>query len=233
MTDIHEERELFRQALLEARLRKSQQMIDADTDEVQFSKKHLRKMQQIISADRSSLQFAFYSRKKKRILALLIAAAVLIIGSITVYANKDAIVQFVQKIFGDHIEVSYANQGNVEGIPEWIEQEYTLTYVPAGYIFTNSTDEFSLVCTEWRNESGKYLRFSQSVVDGGIHGIDSEYSTSERMHIGEFDIYCTQHNSIDRTYLWSDGVYVYKIECNADFSYDELYKLINGVAPQK
>lgn len=168
MTDIHEERELFRQALLEARLRKSQQIMDADTDEVQFSKKHLRKMQQIISADRSSLQFAFYSRKKKRILALLIAVAVLIIGSITVYANKDAIVQFVQKIFCDHIEVSYANQGNVEGIPEWIEQEYTLAYVPEGYVLEDSTCDLTFALSEWKNAKGEYLRFEQSIMDGSL-----------------------------------------------------------------
>lgn len=230
MTDIYEERELFRQALLEARLRKSQQMIDADSDEVQFSKKHLRKMQQIISADRSSLQFAFYFRKKKRILALLIAAAALIIGSITIYANKDTIVQFVQKIFCDHIEVSYANQGNVEGIPEWIEQEYTLTYVPEGYVLEDSMCDLTFVLSEWKNAKGEYLRFEQSIIDGSLYLLDNEKSTSNCLKIASYNVYCTYLASGTRSYFWTDGSYVFQIMCPSYISIDELTSMINSLS---
>ncbi len=233
MTDIHEERELFRQALLEARLRKSQQMIDADTDEVQFSKKHLRKMQQIISADRSSLQFAFYSRKKKRILALLIAAAVLIIGSITVYANKDAIVQFVQKIFGDHIEVSYANQGNVDGIPEWIEQEYTLTYLPDGYELVETISEASYILMEWEGARGEYIRFEQRTMDGSLFVQDNEHSDSDVIKLAAYSVYCTYSWPESNCYMWTDGRYVYQIICSKNITRDELTQMVTSVSEKK
>lgn len=230
MTDIHEERELFRQALLEARLRKSQQIMDADTDEVQFSKKHLRKMQQIISADRSSLQFAFYSRKKKRILALLIAAAVLIIGSITVYANKDAIVQFVQKIFCDHIEVSYANQGNVEGIPEWIEQEYAPSYLPKGYELVETSSGVSYTYSKYQNAKGDYIQFDQRVIDSSLFVFDNEKSDSDVIQLTTFTVYCTHRSSGPSFYVWTDGRYAYQFVCSSNISQDELTQMIMGIS---
>lgn len=230
MTDSHEELELFRKALLEARLRKSQQMIDADTGEVTFTKKHLRKMQYIINSDRTPLRCTFHSRKKKRILAVLIAAAILLIGSIAVYANRDAIIRFTQKIFGNHTKVSYSIQDNDSYVPSRIEQEYTLTYVPEGYELMNSMSNLIFVWAEWKNETGDYLRFGQSVINGGIHGLDNESSISEQIQIGEFEVCSSHHISSVSTYIWTDGMYVYKIECHTDISLEELARIMSGIS---
>lgn len=230
MIEISEERELFRQALLEARLRKSQQMIDAESDEIVFSARHLHRIDCILKSVDAPFRPTSSTRQKKRILALLIAAAILLFGSITVYANRDTIARFVQKIFGDHTEVSYSDHDNNITVPEGIEQEYTLTYVPDGYELAQSISDYTLVWKEWINAEGKYLQFKQRPINESLYIFDNDNSITECIQVGDFEIYCTHFQSNDSAYLWTDGQYVYEIECCSDISIDELTRMINSIS---
>ena len=230
MTEIDEERKLFCQALLEARLRKSQQMIDTESDEIVLSARHLYRMDHILKSVDEPFRPISSTRQKKRILALLIAAAILLFGSITIYANRDTIARFVHKIFGDHTEVSYSNYDSNIDVPERIEQEYTLTYVPEGYELVQSMSDYILIWKEWINDKGEYLLFKQRPIKESLYIFDNDNSNTECIQIEDFEVYCTHFESSDSAYLWTDGEYVYEIECCADISLEELARMINDVS---
>lgn len=225
-------RELFRQALIDARLRKSKQILDANPEEVQFSASHLRKMQQILSYSRHQSWIRHPKLGRKRMVAVLIAAALLLIGSMTVYANRDAIVRFMEQVFGKYTRVSYQCVDPDAKIPEWIEDEYTLSYVPEGYELSEYESDTSGVWMQWKNSNDDYIYFTQSSIDRYYAQYDNENSYDEQIQVNNSTVYCTYHTAPLFIYLWTDGSYCLELKCHSYISADEVARMIESVSIQ-
>lgn len=230
MTDNRNSQELFRQALIEARLRKSQKIIDAYPEEVNFSEKHLRKMQEILRYSQHKSWLKHPKLGRKRMLAVLIAAIMMLVGSIAVYANRDAIIRFMEQIFDRHTEVSYqADTANAD-VPQWIEDEYTLTYVPEGYKVSEYESDPINVWIQWNNLNGDYIRFTQLLIEQYCVQYDNEHSSSQEIKISNATVYFMVHSSARSAYLWTDGQYGYELSCPTNLPLEEVIQMIEGVA---
>lgn len=126
---------LFKRALAEGISRKyNKELSKCDTDDT-VSERYRKAMKRIIkNAGKQSTAGRGKGTVKKRVIAVLIAAALLLAGGLTVYAKRDAIVRFVKQIFDGYTEGSYIEEpGNEAAVPDVIEQEYMPTYIPKGY----------------------------------------------------------------------------------------------------
>jgi hypothetical protein len=165
-------------------------------------------------------------RKKIRLAALLIAAALLLAGC-TMYVYRDAIREFNARILSDRIEIDFGNdKGNQMHV---IEEVYYLSYVPEGYEqITNMTNE-SVSLYRWKNESGEMLVFTQSLIDGLQFGVDAERGEVITVEGYENTVF---HTVIDKQhyYIWNDGKYAMTLEISTNHSTEEIRKIITGIS---
>ena len=223
---------LFRNALIEASWRKAKQIFEEDPAEVQFSAEHLRKMKQILRYSEHKTWIGHPKLGRKRIVAALIAAIMLLVGSITVYANRDAIIRFMEQAFGKYTRVSYQCDDPDAEIPEWIEEEYTLGYVPEGYELSRYEFNDSVVWFKWKNPADDRILFTQSLIDNAYTQYDNENSESEQIRVSNMMVYYTNHSSATSAYLWTDGLYAYELKCPAELPRAEVIRMIESVTTQ-
>ena len=233
MIDNLNGQDLFRQALIEARLRKSRQIIDAYTEEVRFSKEHLRKMQIILRYSQHKSWLGHPKLGRKRMLAVLIAAIMMLVGSIAVYANRDAIIRFMEQICEKYNRVSYQSDDANADVPQWIEEEYTLTYVPEGYELSEYESNPSNVWIRWQNSNGRSIYFTQLLIDQYLVQYDNEYSSAQQIYINGIIVYYTIHSNAPSFFMWTDGKYGYELSCSTNIPLDEVIQMIEGVAKKE
>lgn len=229
MTENKNGREILRQALIEARLRKVQEILDENPGEVEVPPEHFRKMEQILQYAEHKSWLRHPKLGRKRMLALLIAATMMLLGGIGVYAHKDAIVDFITEIFSRHTEASYHSIEPAADIPKWIEDEYTLSYVPEGYERSKYQSDLNSIWVQWHNSNGECIYFTQSLIDRYYLQYDNENSAAQQIQVSNYTIYYTQHDSSFDLYLWTDGSYGYELECPADMPQEEVIRMIESL----
>ena len=97
---------LFRQALIEAFVRKYERELNECQETAVCSEAHTRRMNEIIS---QSAQRERRKDHRKWIVALLVAAA-LLLTACSVYAYQDEIRSFIEKVYEDYIKVTYDDE---------------------------------------------------------------------------------------------------------------------------
>ena len=220
---------LFKQALMDAAIKKyNDELSQCDMDDT-VSARYKRVIRQIIKKVQKSETVSIGHRQrwsnKKRVVAVL-AAIILLLGGLTVYAKRDAIVSFVEQIFEKFTKVSYQEEPNNEtNISDSIEQAYIPAYIPDGFELQDTDRSLTTYQMQWINLDGAKIVFDQGVI-GATYYFDNEHSSFETMTVGEYDVYST-HSVWMHTYLWSDESYSYSISIyNTDIPFEEIEKMI-------
>ena len=165
-------------------------------------------------------------KKKAKLAALLIAAALLLAGC-TMYVYRDAIREFTARILSDRIEIDFGNdKGNQMHA---IEEVYYLSYVPEGYDQISESIHDIGVRYIWQNESNEIMIFSQDLIDGTQFGVDSERGEVITVEGYENTVF---HTVIDEQhyYIWNDGKYAMTLEISTNHSTEEIRKIITGIS---
>ena len=226
MTESTNDKELFRRLLIQARLEKSQELIDRHPEKIEFPPKHLKKMAKIISSsDRVSITRGL-SNTQRRIIAVLVAAVMFIFGGLAVYANREAIVEFVKTVFNGYSTVEYETDSDV---PETIETEYTMEYVPEGYEKTDEQITMFSVWIQWTGANGNLITFTQMPINQSDLTHDNDHSTSENIIIGEIDVYHVISTNGYNHYAWTDGKYMFELSTHQNLSNEDITQMIESV----
>lgn len=220
------DRDLFRQALKEAFIRKFDRELENCPFSADCSEEHVSKMEAIVE---NSARAEDRKKRRKWIVALLVAAA-LLLTACTVYAYRGEIREFVEKVYEEHIKVTYydADQHLQTGN---ITEFYTLGYVPEGYVLES---EYYLAGTskvKWVNEQDQYIVLEQHILDGSNFSMDSEYGQTSVVMCGEIEVYCLIAKRA--CYTWNNGTYVYRIYSSVKLSDDELAHMISELKIDK
>lgn len=223
---------LFKRALIEATIQKyNDELSQCDTDDT-VSQRHKRIMKRIINnAGTVSVGYGKKWSNKKRIVAVLIAAILLLLGGLTVYAKRDAIVHFVEQVFEKFTKASYQEEPNNEtGAPDTIEQIYIPTYIPDGFELQETDYGLTSYQIRWQNSDGITILYDQEII-GAIYSFDNEHSGYEEMSVGEYVVYST-HGFEKYTYLWSDESYSYSISVlyTDNILFEEVEKMILSIS---
>ena len=221
-----EERDLFRQAVTEAFIRKFDRELEDCPFDGTCSVEHVSRMEAIMTDGLKAIQ----SRKRKSWVVALLVAAALLLTACTVYAYRGEIRDFIEKIYEERIRVTfYDPDKEIEYII--ITEYYTLGYVPEGYVLESEHRFPSTNKSKWMNQQGDYIVFEQHLLDGSNYSMDSEYGQVSVIVCGEINVYCLISDIT--CYTWNDGMYGYKIYSSVKLSDDELTRMIFEVRSDK
>ena len=171
--------ELFKQALNEAVSNKFDKMADECTEEIVYSDKHKLAMRTIVYGKTDNKRVL--SPKMRRIIAILIAVALLLTSCGIIFRNE------IREIFEEFfVKLTYEvdDESNKS-----IKEIYYLSYLPQGYTLEKETVTKICVQYEFENEDGDIFCFEQRALEHSNFVVDSESGYSKITEIEEYEIY--------------------------------------------
>lgn len=219
---------LLQKALWEASANVYERELAECEQDAKCSRQHYAKMKKILGV----AILPATSRKmqiKRRIIAALIAAVLLLTGC-TTYAYREEIRAIIETIFDNHVEIKY-NDKEQSTSADTIDKYYILGYVPDGYELTKTYEQPSQTKYKWSNSNGEYIILEQCHVDSALFVMDNEVEDWKVVQIGNHKM---QHRVSDvYYYLWNDGVYAYRLTTSVLWEEQELLRIIDNLQEKK
>ena len=210
--------DLFRQAINEGVSNRFDSIANSSADNIVCSEKHMLAMRTIVYGKADIKRV--WTPKMKRIIAILIAAAILLTSCGIIFRNE------IREVF-DELFVSLVVDNNDNQV-KFIEDVYVLEYVPEGYILTEEITGYAIIQYRYKNNENETLVFEQSPINGTEYVIDIESGYSEFMEVEEYKIYYRVTSKLYH-YVWNDEKYLINIRSTAPISNDELTLIIEGI----
>lgn len=210
--------ELFKQAISEGLSEKFDSIVDNCTEEIVCSDRHKLAMRTIIYGKADTKKAL--SPKMKRIIAIIVAAALLLTSCGIIFRNE------IREVFEEFfVKLTYSDDvtsGNI------IEQIYELTYLPEGYHLIEKQERLLHIKWKYANETNDMIKFEQRVLDESGFAVDSESGYSQIKEIEEYDVYYRK-NSEQHFYVWNENKYSFCLISDLKISDDVLVEIINGI----
>lgn len=219
-------KEALKKALVEVLSEKyDEELAKCRKEDAYCSDEHYRKMSEILGFN-VCREKKVMRLTKKTLIAILIAAALLLLGCGAVIYRYE-LKGLIQKICRRDIELYYDENEVSEG-KETIEEIYELTYIPEGYTLVREFSNDFLVRYEWISSTGEDLLFEQSPLKTSKLSIDSEHGEMNIIEIEDCEIYCRTIDS-KYCYIWHDELYIMIMDFDVQIEDAELIKIINGI----
>ena len=210
--------ELFKQALNEAVSNKFDKMADECTEEIVYSEKHKLAMRTIVYGKTDTKRVL--SPKMRRIIAILIAVALLLTSCGIIFRNE------IREVFEEFF-VKLTYDGDEES-QQTIKEIYSLSYVPEGYGLEKESIKSVRVKYNFKNKTGETLCFEQHTMALTDYVVDSEGGYSQIKDIEKYEVYYRPEN-LYHCYIWNDGKYSMKLISNENLSKEEIVLLLDGI----
>ena len=210
--------ELFKRAISEGVSNRFDKMSAGCTEEILYSEKHKLAMRTIVYGKAEKKRA--WSPRMRRIVAILVAAAILLTSCGIIFRNEIREVFneiSINLIYGDHMKQSSD-----------IEEVYVLNYIPNGYRLEKEIITARLVEYVFLNGDAEAIVYSQGVADSSEILIDNSQGYTEYLTINGFDVY-HRFTGKNHIYVWKSGRYVNTLETSEGFSNDEITLVINGI----
>lgn len=209
--------ELFKQAMSEGLSEKFDSIVDNCTEEIVCSDRHKLAMRTIIYGKADTKKAL--SPKMKRIIAIIVAAALLLTSCGIIFRNE------IREVFEEFfVKLTYSGEitsGNI------IEEIYELTYLPEGYHLIEKQERPLNIKWKYSNETNDMIKFEQRVLDESEFAVDSESGYSQIKEIEEFDVY---YRFTDKYhyYIWHNSKYSFIVNSTAPLSNEQIVLIIEG-----
>ena len=210
---------LFKAALREGLSKKIDSVVNESTDEIHPSEQHKLAMKTIIYGKAEAKRN--WSPKVKRIIAILIAAALILTSCGIIFRNE--IREIVEDFYVSIVLGESKDNGDV------IEEVYTLTYLPEGYYLVD--ESIRLICVQYTfsNDNEEYIWFEQRLLGGSAFAVDSENGYSQIKEIDAYNVYYRTVNN-NHVYIWKDNKYSVKIKSTTALSANNICLILDGLA---
>ena len=167
-----------------------------------------------------------HSHAKRRLIAILVAAALLLLVGCTAFVYRNEIGSFVEHVYEEYINIELPE--NDDKVLTEIEHAYTLSYIPERYILTDEIVNSVFVKYIYEIELGERIIFEQSLKSISNIGIDNESVDAEVFEYQDIEIYI-RTSEMKKHYVWYDEDYVFTLICPKDLDQDEILKIIDGM----
>lgn len=198
-------KELFKQAFLEADAIEMEKYQNKDDFHHEFSKSFEKKMNKLIAKNN---RISLYTRRKisKALIAAIIAIIVLFTGLMSVSASREKIIEFVENILSQYTQIELSEDS--PETPDTIETAYTISDIPKGFTLKQYDLEETGVYAIWEDDKSAEIVFMQDILNGDF-AIDNEFNY-EKTTINDYPAYIYGDKT---TYFisWSDGEYWFTI----------------------
>ena len=222
-------REAFKDILVNALSKRYLAEIRGSDETDAASSRHYREMGKILS-HRLSKKGAPISYKRRALIALFLAAAILLLGGFGVMAYEEignmirsAEREIVEYYYEDHFRIHFY----LTEPKSRIEETYALTYVPEGYELVHQENEELFVTYIYRNKR-ETLKFSQNVTISNDRYTLLPIDEYRDFTYNGVDYFYTK-GAVNNVLQWKNESYVFKIRTSVDLSEEEILKLIDGV----
>lgn len=210
--------ELFQQAINEGLSNKFDKMAAECTEEIVYSERHKLAMQTIIYGKANTNRTL--SPKIKRIIAILVAAALLLTSCGIIFRNE------IREIFKDFfVSLTYESDAESNKV---IDKIYMLSYLPEGYVLEKEDISNTVIRYQWINNSSETIYFEQRPLTQSNLFIDTESGYSQIKEIEEYDVY---YRFNDKYYLYIHNIdkYLITIKSSVKFTNQEIVLILDGI----
>lgn len=166
----------------------------------------------LIGANRSSA-IDFYQlnsvvKRKKRIISFAMAALIILLSSLFIFAVRHEIVHFAQYVYERFVSFDHKiDSGN--NITK-IEEVYLPTYIPDEYELVSEQNDTITVYREWRGINDQNIVYAQRVSNNINKMVDNEYLDYSRVEIKNYSVYYFINGSSSQ-YVWYHDGYVFSL----------------------
>ena len=210
--------ELFKQALNEAVSNKFDKMAAECTEEIVYSEKHKLAMRTIVYGKTDNKHV--WSPKMKRIIAILIAVALLLTSCGIIFRNE------IREVFEEFfVKLTYDGDDESQQI---IEEVFSLNYVPDGYFLEKEMIGKTFVRYEFKNKSEETLFFEQRALTRSSFVVDSESGYSKIEDIVNYEIYYRNVNGMN-CYISNDGKYIITFITSEKLTTEHIILMLDGI----
>ena len=212
--------ELFRQAIDEGISNRFDKLAAACTEEIVCSEKHNLAMRAIIYGKVDTKRT--WSPRMKRIVAILVAAALLLTSCGIIFRNE------IREVFEEFfVKLSFDS----DDYNKTIEEIYVLTYLPEGYALEKENISNTVVTYIFVNSTNDRLFFEQRVINGSDFIIDNESGYSIIQENEKYKVYY-RFTGETHIYIWNDEKYSMSIKSSVQLSNEDIILLFNGITIQ-
>ena len=212
--------ELFRQAIDEGISNRFDKLAAACTEEIVCSEKHNLAMRAIIYGKADTKRT--WSPRMKRIVAILVAAALLLTSCGIIFRNE------IREVFEEFfVKLSFDS----DDYNKTIEEIYVLTYLPEGYALEKENISNTVVTYIFVNSTNDRLFFEQRVINGSDFIIDNESGYSIIQENEKYKVYY-RFTGETHIYIWNDEKYSMSIKSSVQLSNEDIILLFNGITIQ-
>ena len=213
--------ELLKEAISEGVSRRFDRMAAEYTEEIVCSDKHTLAMRTIVYGKAETKRP--WSPRTRRIIAILIAAALLLTSCGIIFRNE--IREMIKEVYDLFIAITYSDEDAGGAV---IEDVYSLSYVPDGYQLEEEL--ITPLCTqyEYKNNNNDYLWFEQKILDGTDFYVDNEKGYVKIDTIQGYEIFYRYYNE-KHVYVWNDGEYSLFIQSTIELPDSEIVLIIEGL----
>ena len=176
-----------------------------------FSEKHKKKMAKLIKRQRKPY-FKLICTTGRRVACIIVAIVAIAASTLSVKAVREAIFNFITKIFSDHTVVT-VESGTAEGYPETIEEEYYISELPEGFERVDHSKMDNSVVSFYFNDD-EYIIFSQYTKEYYESHYDNEQTTFEEKCLSNNQSYLIIESDADTVFVWDNGEYILSIRSN-------------------
>ena len=211
--------QLFKQAIRDGLSNKIDKIVLEDNGVSKCSLQHRIAMRNIIR-EKTIQNVKCTSKVKQRIIAILIAAAILLTGCGIIFRNE------IREVLGEGFASVIFNRDKDRA--RVLEEIYEPSYMPEGYSISNTTIAALLAEFVYTDSDGNFIEFSQRASDGMKILIDNDgYSLLKT--IDTYNVYY-RYTGESHIVIWDDGKYILSIRSNEAISDEELVLIIGGIA---
>lgn len=177
-----------------------------------FSEKHNKKMAKLIKNQKKPY-FTLICTAGRRAACIVAAILILSASALSVKAIREAVFDFIMRIFSDHTVVT-TESGTDAGYPETIEEEYYISELPEGFEEIEFGSSDKALSVYYSNDFGDYILFTQET--------KAEYETHYDNRMNNKNITYNYQDYIiieyesEITIIWDNGHYVFEIVSNLD-----------------
>ena len=219
-------REAFKDVLVSALSKRYLAEIRGSDETDAASSRHYREMGKILS-HRLSKKGAPISYKRRALIALFLAAAILLLGGFGVMAYEEIKSAFRESVeyHGEDKSIIRFTMIEVKGE---IQETYLPTYLPEGFEQCSENIGSYFIEKWYKTSDNKIIVYTQYAPIQEKYNIvlpESEYSD---FTYNERDYFYTKAAVYNILYWQNDG-YIFKIKTQLTFSKEELYKIIDGI----
>lgn len=205
-----------------------QQIQQLDTSQpVPISKENVLRIEKI--SKKANSPFRYVHRISKAAAIVIICATITLSVTMGVEAIRTPILNFFTELFGQIFHVSTDDVGLLDKYPKVIQEPCAPTYLPDGFVQTETNESATEILTKYQNEDNQTILFRQSIVysityeiPDGAEMLDDEFMVNG--YEGRLYRYDNKQYAI-----WTALRYTFTIEFPSEFTAEEISKIANSV----